>query len=281
MPALKSLGVLSAQPLRRQIVARQLAARIVVELPVGSELRRPSVDLPGEKIIRLAEALETDGLVIDVRQRDQPIDRGERQSVFIGHAVERGPVLDFVAAQLPGPAGDEFHHIEGRADHCSVCAIAVADRMGYVGVIERAQHARFAQDRALASRRRNCGRPSQDHGLTAAIEADDHIGGAAVNDLDGERRPAERGNVLIEPCGQPRNVNQLIEIVACDDGHACFARRYDSMSPRNSRNSSASRLQRAASMRRKNALAALRAQESALRLMALPRRVGESKGARL
>ena len=72
-----------AQPFLDDIIAFQLASLIPVALLVRGELAGPAIDLAGEEIARLAVVAKAHRLVIDIAQRDQPVDDGEGDEVLV------------------------------------------------------------------------------------------------------------------------------------------------------------------------------------------------------
>ncbi len=126
----------------------------------GTVLPDPAIDLPGEEVAGPAEIRETQGHVVETMQPRQRAD-----GILVGGAPFGGSQVRQRA--VPGDAAlDQFHHVEGRADHARVGAERQRPRHGEARRMQRRDEPVFAIDR-VGGRQQRAERLAPQHDSTA------------------------------------------------------------------------------------------------------------------
>jgi len=166
----------------------------------GPVLPDPAVDLPGEEVARSAEVGEPQCRVIEAVQPRQRAD---------GVLIDGTPFTGLQVRQraVPGDAAlDQFHHVEGRADHARVAAERQRPRHGEASRMQRRDEPIFAIDR-VGGRQQRSERLAPQHAGTACGR--DPIGGVRLTareflDLQRSREAVE---VRVEPAREGSRID--------------------------------------------------------------------------
>ena len=175
-PRFVGAGLVLAEPRGRGVEPGQRA-----ELE-GSQVGQPTIDLALVEPDRLAEPLQAPGLPVHPGQLGDAVDQLEGQAP---------PCLEIVAERRrPGgafldgrPTVHELHQVEAPAQDRRVVTPGHHAGMGDIGVGQGAQQTVLAHHRVVASRWHYFGWFAQGHGVVAAGDREEIVGGAAGDEF--------------------------------------------------------------------------------------------------